>query len=50
MSFWHKIKTIDNKFSWSFLGFLIGILGFSVAIYTIYLKKVIKNKVVVFLW
>jgi len=33
-----NLKNIDNKFSWSFLGFIIGILGFSYAIYVDQIK------------
>lgn len=33
MGIYNNFKTLDSKFSWSFLGFLIGILGIVYAIY-----------------
>ena len=33
MGLYNNFKTLDSKFSWSFLGFLIGILGIGYAIY-----------------
>jgi hypothetical protein len=33
MSFWSGFKNIDRKFSWSFLGFVIGIIGIALALY-----------------
>lgn len=33
MGLFKTIKTLDSKFSWSFMGFLIGILGIGYAIY-----------------
>ncbi|PTN04477.1 hypothetical protein C8N47_13112 [Mangrovibacterium marinum] len=43
MSTLDKIKTLDKKFSWSFFGFLIGILGFGYAIYIDQFKEVKPN-------
>lgn len=31
-----KIKNLDSKFSWSFLGFVIGIIGIGISIYAIF--------------
>lgn len=36
MGIFSNIKNLDSKFSWSFLGFLIGIAGFGYAIYIDY--------------
>lgn len=36
MDIWNKIKNLDKRFSWSFMGFLVGIIGIAFAIYTIY--------------
>lgn len=33
MGLYNNLKTLDTKFSWSFMGFLIGILGIGYAIY-----------------
>ena len=33
MSLFKTFKTLDNKFSWSFMGFVIGLLGIGYAIY-----------------
>ena len=39
MNIWTKIKNLDKNFSWSFMGFLVGIAGIAFAIYTIYFYK-----------
>ncbi len=39
MKLWKKIKNLDNKFSWSFWSFIIGILGLGSAIYTTFIYK-----------
>ena len=36
MNIWNKIKNLDKNFSWSFMGFLVGIIGIAFAVYTIY--------------
>lgn len=36
MNIWNKIKNLDKRFSWSFMGFLVGIIGIAFAVYTIY--------------
>lgn len=36
MNIWNKIKNLDKNFSWSFMGFLVGIIGIVFAVYTIY--------------
>ncbi|MDB2414084.1 hypothetical protein N9W32_04265 [Flavobacteriaceae bacterium] len=36
MNIWSKIKNLDKNFSWSFMGFLVGIIGIGFAVYTIY--------------
>ena len=33
MGLYNNLKTLDTKFSWSFMGFLIGILGIGYAVY-----------------
>lgn len=45
MSIYKKIKSLDSKFSWSFFGFLIGILGFGYAIYVDQFKE-LKPKLI----
>lgn len=39
MSFWNNIKTMDKRFSWSFLGTLIGIIGIGYGIYADFFKE-----------
>lgn len=39
MKLWTNIKGLDSKFSWSFLGFLIGVIGFGYAFYIENIKK-----------
>ena len=36
MNIWNKIKNLDKNFSWSFMGFLVGIIGIAFAVDTIY--------------
>ncbi|MDW3651801.1 MAG: hypothetical protein R8P61_32280 [Bacteroidia bacterium] len=36
MKIWAKIKNLDQKFAWSFLGFLLGFIGIVFSVYTIY--------------
>lgn len=36
MNIWKELKEVDKKFSWSFFGFIIGIIGIGIAIYTSY--------------
>ncbi|MBE0646988.1 MAG: hypothetical protein IH596_04305, partial [Bacteroidales bacterium] len=49
MSIFSKLSKVDQKFSWSFLGFIIGIIGIGFAIYTIFFFEkvpVIKYEVI----
>ena len=39
MSFWNKIKTMDKRFSWSFLGTLIGLIGIGYGVYADFFKE-----------
>lgn len=43
MGIWKNVRNLDSKFSWSFLGFLIGILGIGYAIYIENFKKDYKE-------
>lgn len=39
MSIWNKIKTMDKRFSWSFIGTLIGIIGIGYGVYADFFKE-----------
>lgn len=49
MNIKNKLSKIDQKFSWSFLGFIIGIIGIGFTIYTIFFFEkvpIIKYEVI----
>lgn len=49
MSLFEKFSKVDQKFSWSFLGFIIGIIGIGFTIYTIFFFEkipIIKYEIV----
>lgn len=49
MSFFEKFSKVDQKFSWSFLGFIIGIIGIGFTIYTVFFFEkvpIIKYEIV----
>jgi len=48
MPLFKKLKTLDTKFSWSFFGFLIGIIGVSYAIYVDQFKEENQNWFMIF--